>query len=70
MGYKFYIKLRDRSLNAFKEWFQGYRLPGFSSAKDLKTKHWMDEGQWIAYWKLFWARMDGSSSNRQNPLKR
>ena len=67
MVFKFYPKPRDRSLKAFKEWFQGYRLPGVNVANDVATRYWVDEGQWIAYWQLFWAKVDGSS-NRQTPL--
>ena len=66
MVIKLYSKPRDRSLKAFKEWFQGHHNPSLKSANDVITKQWVDEGQWIAYWKMFWARVDGSS-NRQGP---
>ncbi len=62
MVFKFYSKPRDRSLKAFKEWFQGYHHPRLKSANDVITRYWIDEGQWIAHWKTFWAKVDGSSS--------
>ena len=66
MIFKFYSKPQDRSLKAFKEWFQGYHHPILKSANDVLTRYWIDEGQWVACWKIFWTKVDGSS-NRQSP---
>jgi hypothetical protein len=66
MFFKFYPKPRDRSLKAFKEWFHGFHHPGLKAANDLITRYWIEEGQWITYWKMFWAKVD-DSSNRQGP---
>lgn len=62
MPNKFYLKPPDRSLKTFKEWFQGYH--GHKSAKEVVTRPWIDEAQWIAHWKMFWAKVDGSSSRK------
>jgi len=65
MVFKFYSKPRDRSLKAFKEWFHGYHHPSLKPANNVITRYWIDEEQWIAHWKIFWAKVDGSS-NQQN----
>ena len=62
MFFKFYSKPPDRSLKAFKEWFHGYPHPSLKSANDLRTRYWIDEEKWIAHWKTFWAKVDGSSN--------
>ena len=64
MPVRFYLKPRDRSFETFKEWFQGYHAQ--KPAKEIMTKPWIDEPQWVAYWKMFWAKLDDSSS-RQGP---
>jgi len=66
MVVKLYTRPRDRSLMAFKEWFQGYHHPSLKSANDVITRHWIDEWQWIAHWRIFWAKVD-DSSNRHGP---
>jgi len=66
MVFKFYSKPRDRSLEAFKEWFDGYHDLSFKSANDVRTRYWINEEQWNAHWKTFWAKVDGSS-NPQSP---
>jgi hypothetical protein len=64
MVFKFYSKPRDRSLKAFKEWFHGYHHSSLKSANNVITRYWIDEGQWIAHWKTFWTKVDGSSSQQ------
>jgi hypothetical protein len=66
MVFKFCSKPRDRSLEAFKEWFYGYHHLSLKSANDVITRYWIDEEQWIAHWKIFWAKVDGSS-NQHGP---
>jgi hypothetical protein len=64
MVFKFYSKPRDRSLEAFKEWFHGYHHLRLKSANDVITRYWIDEDQWTAHWKIFWAKVDGSSNQQ------
>jgi len=66
MVFKIYSKPQDRSLKAFKEWFEGYHPPRLKSTDEVRTRYWIDEEQWVADWKRFWAKVDGPS-NRQGP---
>ena len=66
MRMKVYLRPRDRSLQAFKEWMHGrtYRLnPNASNMMILEP--WIEDQQWIEYWKKFWAKVDGAAQSRK-----
>ena len=57
---------RDRSLEAFKDWMHGktYRLDSHV-ADTMSLELWIDNRQWVEYWKKFWAKVDGASRTQK-----
>ena len=65
MRVKAYLRPRDCSLQAFKDWMHGktYRLNP-NSAGTMLLEPWIDDQQWIEYWKKFWDKVDSASRSR------
>ena len=65
MRIKLYSRPKDRSLDAFKEWMHGknYRIDANAEATKI-LEPWIDDQQWIEYWKKFWAKVDGASRSQ------
>ena len=67
MRTKFFFRPRDRSLQAFKDWVHGksFRLdPNISST--VRLEPWIGDQQWVEYWKMFWAKADGTSRSQRS----
>lgn len=65
MKIKFYSLPSNRSLQAFKDWMQSYRLnPNAESM--ISSKQWFDEEHWIENWKKFWAKVDNASKSQRS----
>lgn len=67
MRIKLYIQPRDRSLQAFKEWMHGktYRINP-NAAGTIMLEPWIDNQQWVDYWKKFWAKVDSSAGTNSS----
>jgi hypothetical protein len=64
MSLPIYLQPHDRSLQAFREWLEGkYRFHP-SSKKTVLTKPLFSEKEWTENWKLYWAKVDGSTPKR------
>jgi len=57
---------KDRSLGAFKEWFEAKYQLDPKGKRSMMTAPWLSESEWVEYWQTYWARVDGSSTGR-NP---
>jgi len=61
MRRRIYSLPRDRSLQAFKDWMLGISHPLNPNLKNATlTKPWIDEAGWVANWRAFWAKVDGT----------
>lgn len=65
MSIKFYSLPVNRSLQAFKDWMQNYRL-NLNAENEISTRQWFDEEHWVENWKKFWAKVDNSSSSQRS----
>lgn len=54
-----YLRPRDKSLEAFKDWIQALMLHLTGEKRET-----MSEEQWTAYWQKFWAAGDAQNDEK------
>jgi hypothetical protein len=63
MSLNIYLKPRDRSLPAFREWLEGKYRFNPKLKKTTLTKPLFSEKEWTGNWIKYWAKVDGSKPN-------